>query len=89
MFIRPHAQFIINSMKNNPEDWTFTEYRMTNLKININLWVSGGAIFIDTYPNTQAFNFFEKMTIHKLKGKTLIVGNYRRSLKINKVENNG
>ncbi len=89
MFIRPHAQFIINSMKENPEDWTFTQYYCTNSKININLWVSSGAMWIDTYPNTQAFNFFEKMAIHKLKGKTMVVGNYRRSLKKNKVENNG
>ena len=87
MFIRPHAQFIINSMKNNPEDWNFLSNTCSNLEIDITLWTSNGFLFIDTYPETHAFNLIEKWIISRLKGKTNIVGRYRRSLKINKVKN--
>ena len=81
MFIRPHAQFIINSMKDNPEDWTFGNCTCENQKLNICLWTSNGFWFLDTYPNTEAFNIIEKWIISRLKGKTNIVGKYRRSLK--------
>ncbi len=89
MFIRPHAQFIINSMKNNPEDWFFGDCTCENKKINMILWHSSGFWFIDTYPHTGAFNLIEKWIICGLRGKTNIVGKYRRSLKTDKVENNG
>ncbi len=88
-FIRPHAQFIINSMKNNPEDWFFGDRTCENKEIDICLWSSNGFPFMDTYPHTGAFNLVEKWIISRLKGKTNIVGKYRRSLKKNKVENNG
>lgn len=42
---------------------------------------------MDTYPNTQAFSLVEKWIISRLKGKTNIVGKYRRSLKKDKVQN--
>ena len=81
MFIRPHAQFIINSMINNPEDWFFGNYTCQNRQINICLWSSNGFVFMDTDPHTGAFNLVEKWVISRLKGKTNIVGRYRRSLK--------
>lgn len=89
MFIRTHAQFIINSMKNNPEDWSFLSNTCSNSEIDITLWTSNGFWFIDTYPTTGAFNLIEKWIISRLRGKTNIVGRYRRSLKTDKVENNG
>lgn len=89
MFIRPHAQFIINSMKDKHEDWFFQDCTCYNTNIDITLWSSNEFLFIDTYPHTSAFNIIEKWIISRLKGKTNIVGRYRRSLKKNKVENNG
>ena len=40
MFIRPHAQFIINSMKDKPEDWFFQDCTCYNTNIDITLWSS-------------------------------------------------
>lgn len=84
MFIRPHAQVIINSIKENPEDWDFTEHETGNSKIGIDLWTANGVCFLDLYPsNNNTFNWFEKYAIYKLLGQAEV---FASLIKINKTK---
>ena len=82
MFIRPHARFIIDSLKDSPQDWTFTEYHADNLKIGISLWTRNGKFALDLYPSSnKAFNIFEKHVIYKLLAPEEVFSSWKQAQK--------
>jgi len=63
-------KLVIQSLRNNPEDWTdaYNGYRINNKKLNISIWIPNGFWFynINEYgcrTVLSEFAFFEKLSI--------------------------
>jgi len=63
MFISQEVRRLGKDMVLHFNMWTQYDNYFHNKKIKI--WTSNGVFFIDTYPNIDAFNIFEKFYLHK------------------------
>jgi len=64
-FIRKEAKKIILSLKNNPEEWQKDLFTAKHVPTNLQLWVTTGFMFCDTWPKSQQFNLFERFVIYR------------------------
>ncbi len=80
MFIRPHAQFIINSLDDNPADWTFLYDHTYNEKLGIYLDTSD-MVWVDLKTHNGTFNIFEKFAIYRRLGRAEIFASWKKANK--------
>lgn len=70
MIISKETKLLGQDMIENHHEWRNTYYEYTNGKISI--WTGNGIPFIDTYPETKAFNLIEKIYLKRCIKKSLL-----------------
>ena len=70
MFIKKETEELGTDMVDNCQNWEQGKHTYSNGKLSI--WTANGALFIDSYPTTSMFNFFEKLYIHRCIKKSKI-----------------
>lgn len=72
MFISDETKLLAKDLIENHKDWKQYDHTYHNKRSDVSIWVSNGVLFIDFYPNVNAFNTFEKRLIHKAIRKSII-----------------
>ena len=68
LFISKEVKAFGKKMVAHHNDWRQGGYTFKH-KSGMEIWTSNGVLFIDTYPNTNAFNLFEKFYINRCRRK--------------------
>jgi len=63
MFIKQETKALGEDIIDNFDCWSQAAHWYTNGELKI--WTSNGFSFIDSYPETHMFGFFEKIYIHR------------------------
>jgi hypothetical protein len=62
--MKNETKALIYSIENS-DDWKQTGYYISNTKTGCRIWTANGLLFIDFYPNIEAFSLWEKIRIHR------------------------
>ena len=69
--IKQETRDLGNDMIDNCQEWHQSHHTFSNG--NIQIWTSNIPMFdIDTYPNTNSFNVFERLYLHRCIKKSII-----------------
>lgn len=71
-------EVIQKSMVENVDDWEQAGHYLVNTKNGLKVWTGNGLLFYDTYPESNAFNFLDKIKFSIFRRKW-------NALKLNRV----